>query len=240
MNKSIHKILFTLIPLSFILLFISSGEPIIHFLEDTFLAEILFKLSFPNSIIFNLNIGYLAGIFIYILTTYIPNLEREGQKNLIAIRLIEQVLVRIDSLFVLILKCSEESPNSMDDIDSERFLKICKTCKLNSPTGSKKLLSESPLRLGDLILREELLNNWNFIKLYLNEIEAAAIYIDPLIYSIILRIKKSSIALTIDILARNVSNTDLEAWSKEFFELHLIRNELIQHIDKIKELTEIE
>ena len=236
MKRNSQKILFFLVPICFVLLFVTSGGRIISILENTSIASFLYKLSFPNTIIFKLCIGYLSGIFIYFLAAYIPNKERERQQNIITVRLIDQVLGRIDSLFRTILKCSTEAYESMENIDPETFKLICKNCKLSSITDYKKILNENPMSLGDINVRENLINNWNFIKQYLNEIDSASMYIDPKIYDLSLKIKKCSLSFTIyHILSKNFGNNDLEAWSSQFYELWKLRTELIELTDKLKD-----
>lgn len=235
MKQYTEMILFLLVPLFIIVLFVSSGESIIPFLDNTFITNSLYALSYPNTIAFNLSIGYLTGVFIYYLTGHIPAKNREQEQNIITTRLLNQLKSRIDSLFRTILNCSTEQEENMDKIDDKRFKDICKQCDINVPTGAKKTISQLPLELGDLLLRDSLINDWNFILSHLSEIDNVSSYIRPEHYNACLKIKKCSLAFTIIELGMPIQNTDLEAWSSQFFDLYKIGreiNEIIKSIEK--------
>lgn len=192
-------------------------------------------LSYPNTITFNLSIGYISGVFIYYLTGHIPAKKREQEQNIITTRLLNQLQSRIESLFRTILNSSTEQEENMEKIDENRFEVICRNCDLNVPTGAKKITSHIPLILGDMLLRESLIYNWNFILSCLEEIDNASIYIKPEHYNVCLKIKKSSLAGTINLLREPMQNTDLEAWSSQFFDLYKIGrevNDIIKSIEK--------
>jgi hypothetical protein len=235
MTKKTQDVLFGLIPISFILLFVTSGEQIISIFESTKLANILYDLSFPNTIVFNLCIGYLSGVFIYILTAYIPNKEKEKKQNIITIRLLNQVTTSIESIYRTILKCSSEKYESMEEVDSDIFKIICKKCALNFIIGKKKILSENPIIYGDIIVREAIINDWNFIKYYLNEIDLASMYIDPKAYELSLKIKKCAFSVTVPMLSKNIENTNLDAWSSELYELYELKNKLEEFSNSLQE-----
>jgi hypothetical protein len=113
MRKNTKKILFYLVPVFCIILFVSSRESIIPYLELTYMAEHLYSHSYPNSIAFNLSIGYLSGIFIYYLTGYITGKKRERDQDIITTKLLDQIKSIIKSLFMIILKCSTEKIYNM-------------------------------------------------------------------------------------------------------------------------------
>ena len=202
---------------------------------STLLKIYLYSFSYPNSIAFNLSIGYLSGIFIYYLTGYIPAKKRELYQEIITTRLLNQIKSRINSLFRTILKCSSEQIDNMEDIYVDRFNVICKNCKLNTPTDSKKIISYKPLKFGDVLLRESLINEWNIILSHLSEIDNASIYIKPKHYDVCLSIRKCSLANSINVLGNEIKNTDLEAWSSQFYDLYEISKEIDKIIDSIEE-----
>lgn len=57
-------------------MFAASGEPAPAFLRDTPLAPLLYSLSWQNSIVFNLSIGYLASALFWYLVVHIPESAR--------------------------------------------------------------------------------------------------------------------------------------------------------------------
>lgn len=236
MKRASQKILFILTPLWFVLMLITSNEPIIPILENTFIAPVLYKLSFPNSIIFSISIGYLMGAFIYFLTAYLPEKKRQKYQDEITKRLLEQILNRINYMIRTIIKCSGEDIREIDfNIDLKMFKKICQKCHLDETTGAKKIIRESPLVLGDILVREALVNDWNIIISYLNEIDFASIYIEPEIYNLCLRIRKCTLSLSIRELIKKFRNTDLGAWSSQFHELHELGLELNEELVRIQQ-----
>lgn len=58
------------------LLFVSSGEQIVPFLSKSQFAQILYDLSWPNTIVFNLSAGYLSSTMLWFLVVYMPNKSR--------------------------------------------------------------------------------------------------------------------------------------------------------------------
>jgi hypothetical protein len=234
MRKNTEKILFYLVPVFCIILFVSSGETIIPYLERTFIAKYLYSISYANSIAFNLSIGYLSGIFIYYLTGYIPAKKREKEQDIITTRLLNQIKSSINSLFRTILKCSTKQIDNMVGIDAERFKGVCKNCNLNTQTDSKKIISYNPLKFGDVLLRESLISKWNVILSHLSEIDNASIYIKPKHYDVCLSIKKCSLAYTIKELGHEINNTDLEAWSSQLYDLYMVSEKIDKIIDSIE------
>lgn len=236
MTKLSEKLLFYLSPIVLILLICSSGERIMTIFVNTPIERSLYSLSIPNSIIFNLSIGYLSGLFIYFLTGYIPNKTREKQQTIITIRLLSLLNSRISGLFSLILKCSTEKEANMENVNSERFQQICKNCNINQPSGTKRIQSANPILLSDILVREKLQMDWEHVVNHLNEIDNAAIYISPEIYDLCLEVRKCSLSLTIGQLGiSQMANTDLEAWSSQFFDLYKLKTKLDKEINKLQQ-----
>jgi hypothetical protein len=226
MKRIFDKLLFILVPFFGILLFISSGEQIIPLFRNTILEECLYVLSFPNTIVFNLSIGYLSGVFVYYLTGYIPTKRMEQHHNIITSRLLSQINSRINSLIRTIIKCSTCQVENLDNIEEDLFLVICDNCELDSPTGSKKIISYNPFQTGDTLLRESVINDWNFILSHLNEIDNAAFYVKPEYYILCQRIRKSALAYTIKDLDKPLKNKSLGSWGSQLYDLYLIGKEI--------------
>ena len=56
-----------------------SNEPIIQLLQNTSLAGVLYKLNYPNSILFNLSIGLFTSIFFWYLIVAIPENQKRAR-----------------------------------------------------------------------------------------------------------------------------------------------------------------
>lgn len=76
MPRRLNLVIAVLATISVLLLFISSGERIVPLLEDTQFAPILYALSWPNTIVFNLSIGYLSSAIFWLLVVYLPEQSR--------------------------------------------------------------------------------------------------------------------------------------------------------------------
>lgn len=76
MSRKINFAIASLAAVALLFLFISSGEPIPSFLRDSKLAPLLYYLSWPNSIVFNLSVGYLTSTIFWVLVVYLPEKSR--------------------------------------------------------------------------------------------------------------------------------------------------------------------
>lgn len=231
MKQNTNIILFSLTPIFCIILFISSGELILPFLERTFIAKYLYVLSFPNSIAFNLSIGYLSGIFIYYLSGYIPARSREQEERIITKRLLTQLTHEVDGLYELILKYTTEEVASMEETNKESFKVICQKCGLNTPTNYSIILNYTTIETRPELLREVLTKRWTKILNFLTEIDNASFYIKPKYYDMCLKIKKDPIAVTLPLLMMQSGSKDLGAWSDSFYDFYK-KNKKINNLIK--------
>ncbi|MFT3752166.1 MAG: hypothetical protein QM800_04575 [Paludibacter sp.] len=237
MKKISEKTLFVLIPFVLILLISTSGEVILPVFENTVIENILYLCSIPNSIIFNLCVGYLSGLFIYYLTVYIPNKEREKQEIIITKRLLTQLNSRVQGLFKSIKNCSTVTDIDLKNASKEEFRLMCKACNFNSLSGVKQVINSNPPIIGDITIRDWIVSEWNRILEHLNEIDNAAIYIEPAIYNLCLQIRKCSLSNTIDLLSNVATrNTDFESWSSQFHDLYLLCKDLDYEIVRISKM----
>lgn len=76
MSKKVNYFIFALAVIGAFGLFVTSGAPIIQSLVDSKIAPVLYALSYPNTIAFNLLIGYLTSTFFWFLVVYIPEKSR--------------------------------------------------------------------------------------------------------------------------------------------------------------------
>ncbi len=206
----------------------SSLEEIIPILRNTYLEEFIYQFSYPNSLVFNLSVGYLSGVFIYYLTSYIPNQNRIKQQRKITHKLIFQVHSRINNLFRTILMAANFKDFDLQNAKEDQIKEICERCNLNEPTGGKKEVIKNPYLLGDILVRESLVNDWNFILNHLIEVDSASIYIDPEIYDLCLQIKKCSLPYSIYELTNNerLTNKNLGNWHSGFYDLNKLNQKL--------------
>ncbi|GAB7087716.1 hypothetical protein [Marinifilum fragile] len=162
----------------------------------------------------------------------INNLKQWNNK--ISVKLLEQIKDRINPLFNTIIKCSKLEKIDLDNVDNKLMRNYCTNCNINSVTGTKKILSYSPLKLGDITVRESILNDWKILAEKLDEINYATTYIHPQAYELSFRIRKCTLALTIGQLGVPIKNTTLEAWSNDFYELLMLYRELKTTIETLQ------
>ena len=87
MPRIVNFVIAALAGIALVLLFVSSGEPLVPFLRDTQLAPLLYALSWPNVIVFNLSVGYLSSMIFWILVVYLPDQSRRNLlRNTLAIQ----------------------------------------------------------------------------------------------------------------------------------------------------------
>ena len=78
MSRKVNFAIVLLAVIAVFLLFVSSGEPLVPLLRDSKLAPILYILSWPNTIVFNLSVGYLSSMIFWILVVYLPDKSRRS------------------------------------------------------------------------------------------------------------------------------------------------------------------
>lgn len=76
MSRKVNLVIATLAAIAAVLLFVSSGEPIVSLLKGSRVAPTLYSLSWSNSIVFNLSVGYLSSALFWLLVVYLPDRAR--------------------------------------------------------------------------------------------------------------------------------------------------------------------
>lgn len=78
MSRSVSKALAALAAFAFFGMFSTSGENVVPALRGTFIEAPLVALGYPNTILFNICIGYLVSLFFWILVVYLPERKRRS------------------------------------------------------------------------------------------------------------------------------------------------------------------
>ena len=235
MNKTPEKILFILVPFIVFILFITSGEKIISILEGTKLATWLNYISYPNTIVFNLSVGYLSGVFIYFLTAYLPNKRIKIYQDIITFRLLIQIENHLDNLFSDILNpiTNPDIIEISEKINENTFKERCKNCDLLGE-GSAKFDYKTFL-FSNVLIIEDLLSDWNDFQDGMKEIDLACIYIKPEIYDLCIEIRSCKINETLMSSRDQPDLGDgrrktLEFSYSVFYRCHLLYLELVEII----------
>ena len=86
MPRKVNITIAALAAISAVLLVITSGEPLVSSLRGSRLESTFYALSWPNTIVFNLSVGYLSSVFFWVLVVYLPERSRR--------RLLRETLAR--------------------------------------------------------------------------------------------------------------------------------------------------
>lgn len=78
LSRYINHTLAALTLVALLGMFSTSGEPVIWLLRDTPVEAPLIALGWPNTILFNLSLGYLVTVFFWLLVVYIPESARRN------------------------------------------------------------------------------------------------------------------------------------------------------------------
>src|SRR5687768_15446201 len=82
-KKSRHRVLgialWGLFLLSVFLMFKSSADPLLTFLRGTIFESIFSQFSTGNQIIFDISVGMIVGLFIYVLIVWIPERSKRSR-----------------------------------------------------------------------------------------------------------------------------------------------------------------
>lgn len=78
MSRRINIALAVLAIVAAVVMFAASGEPVIFFLRDTRFGSWLESISHPNTIAFNLAVGYLVSGIFWVLVIYLPDRARRA------------------------------------------------------------------------------------------------------------------------------------------------------------------
>src|SRR4051812_20787920 len=78
MHRFLNIALGILAAIAVVVMFASSGEPVVIFLRSTPLEGPLLALGRTNSIAFNLAVGYLVSALFWLLVVYVPETSRRS------------------------------------------------------------------------------------------------------------------------------------------------------------------
>lgn len=185
------------------------------------------KFSWKATIVF-----VLIGVIMVILSLYQTKEIRARKQwdNKITVMMLKELSVRIESFFNEVDASIVRSIEAKEILTEDEMTEICKNCKLDSYSGSVKVISYSPFKTAKTTVREGLLGRWTWIPTRISEIESATSFIHPKAFELVLRIKRASLSQSISILDRPSRNKNFEAWATQVYELYLLDIELKEMI----------
>lgn len=78
MSRTMNFVIAALAVVAVIVMFVSSGESVVFFLRGTRLESYLVALGRPNTIAFNLAVGYLVSALFWLIVVYVPERARRN------------------------------------------------------------------------------------------------------------------------------------------------------------------
>ncbi len=185
MSIKVNLLISVLAAIAVLLLFVASGEPLAPWIIDSQLAPILYALSWPNTIVFNLSVGYLSSTIFWILIVYLPEKSRRSLlRETLAMRYAEfkQEIVQT------FIWASGESQNvqfieelAKDHIKFKEYFSSNKTRWYNVLNG----IQGSELRMSELLIA---------MKMFSSEVEYVLNNVpidDPSIHSVLKRLSEN-------------------------------------------------
>jgi hypothetical protein len=156
MSYRLNKFLAMLSAVAAVVLFATSGEPVVSFLRGTVLEAFLQSLGHPNSIAFNLSVGYLVSTFFWLLVVYFP---ARSHRNLIRENLRRSYQQFKESVIQILLWASigthgSEMPKEL--CDQKKFKSFFHADKQKHWYAALNGLQEEPDRMHELVLELEI------------------------------------------------------------------------------------
>jgi len=74
--RHLNSAILTLAAIAAVVMFVSSGEAVIQPLRGTSMEPVLLAFGKPNSIAFNLSVGYLVSVMFWLLVVFLPERTR--------------------------------------------------------------------------------------------------------------------------------------------------------------------
>lgn len=136
-----------------------SDEPIVSFLRDTSVEKLALKLHTGNTIIFNLCVGFLTGVFLWFLVSWIPE---QRKRAILKSNLKRHYHNFKEDVIQILLRASDGSHDS--DLpkqlsDYQKFQEFFRANQRKNWFAALNGLQENPDYLNDLLVELELLAN---------------------------------------------------------------------------------
>lgn len=156
MSRKLNIGIAVLAVLAVLVMFVSSGEPVVFFLRGTSLERSLVALGRPNAIAFNLAVGYLVSALFWSLVVYLP--ERSRRSVLLDNLSRRYKSFRRSVLQILLWSSIGTHDSQMPDelSDHRRFKEYFKADQSSKWYAAMNGLQEDPDRMHELLLELEI------------------------------------------------------------------------------------
>ena len=223
--RNVHKwLLISVCTIAVFLMLISSSDPILPALENTFLSVILINQLSGNAILFNLSIGIIVSTIFYFIVVFLPERQKVKDVQPQIEQYISAILTRTYSLASETVKHSGKNYDLLA-ITSEEFLDVCTAV---NPQSINKNFHNNDVNLFQQHYGYACANNWDFIIKNINNIMHFLPFVDTGMVKLLNEIRSSSFGLTVGGLKEidKLKNTDMAAWAPCIFKVFTLGEEL--------------
>lgn len=157
-QKILQKVIFLALALAAIWGTVaSSNEPIFPLFSGSRLEPILYSLAYPNSIIFNLSIGYLVSLIFWFLIVYLPERKR---RHVLRVNLSGRYNdFRRDAIAIFLVGCKDTEGFSLSRVLSHHvtFRQFFEAQNSSRWHDVVNYLQNNPERLDDVVFELQML-----------------------------------------------------------------------------------
>jgi hypothetical protein len=219
-----------LFTISSLLVVISSSDPIVPFLENTFAQSLLVNSVTKNSILFNLSMGMVVSSIFYVIVVYLPEKQKLRDIQPQVEQYISGILTRSWSLVSETIKHSGKE-YEVSLITEEQFLDACKSV---NPQNIMKHFHNNGVSVFQQHYGYACANKWDFILKNINDVMYFLPYVDTGLVKILNEIRNSALGITVGSLREidKLNTTDMSAWSSSIYKVHTLSMELENYYRK--------
>ena len=185
MTRIVNFAIIVLAAIATLLMFVSSGEPILPLIKDSQIAPMLYALSWTNTIMFNLSVGYLISAIFWLLVVYLPDKFRRRLLRDTLAKRYEEFKQEIVQIFIW---ASGESGDTQFVYDlAKDHVKFKEYFRSNDVRWYKVLngIQKSELRMHELLFAMKMLSNE--VAYVLNNVP----FDDPSVHGVFKRLNES-------------------------------------------------
>lgn len=223
-RKSKGIILWILTLISAMLLIKTSDDPIVPILKDTVLERSLDQFPIANDFIWDISIGFFVSLIFYLIVVYFPDKQKQKDVELIINGKCESVIF---SSYALIFEIVKQSKLGFDykTLTENQMFEVCKAVNPTNHLYSFAITLDSRFEHH---LGYKISNDWSRIISKIDDIFRFLPYIDTGLLKRLHAISDHFLRYTAKDLANfeKLGNSNLEAWSKSFFEFYIFTKDL--------------
>ena len=159
MPRRLNITLAALVVVATVVMFATSGEPVVPVLRGTSIQQILLALGWPNTIAFNLAVGYLVSALFWLLVVFLPERSRQ---HLLRANLNHAYQHFKESVLQILLWSSKGTHDSRlpkELSDHRKFIEFFSADESASWYAALNGLQGSELRRHELLLEMEIFSD---------------------------------------------------------------------------------